>query len=488
MSFFPAITTAKLDPLVNIPSISWYTRLEMALSLALQLQELHKRGMVMGDITLKHVFTTKEQKVFLHPPLKNTNDASKDVLLLGCTIFELLFFKTAPWRKRDYKKDELDVVHKMLHEYPFVRDDEAALFVVRWMCHPDETKRFSLDTAIYWLRQICEENHDALLYAFTPDSKASIPINLIERKPEEIGNIVEELFKGCVQNAYISRKRFKLAHKIIYLGNHIIFLPKKNKDEDNHHEWMHKHGRPVKVLKKEDGCWHDVSLYAFSSNKAHIYKTGARKERALQELLAPKQVVAKRLLALSFAQKPDKLLTLYEEPPMLTVEDKVDAAYKIIKAVAILRKKGIIHREITAENILITSEGKVQFCDMRSAVRDVIWQGCPDRLSNELYLAPERYAENCTGSWEPQAIYSLGCLLYILIESKWLPWERKNGYSVIDKKQSLEKDADEAKAKLQSALTLDSNSTLSALIYWMLHPKPEKRATWDDISKIILIV
>lgn len=486
----------KLHRLVykDIPQMPWYTRLDMALSLALQVKELHKSGRFHGDITLSSVYLNRQQKAFLKPPATNNTDISQvpnDILLLGCTIYELLYYKRAPWRTRPYKTDELDLVQKMLGEYELLSDDDALGFVIQWMCHPDPDKRFSIDTSITWLRRISEENHDAALFCFTPPHIPTIPANLVDRKPDEIADIVQQLFTGCVQNGYISRKTLKLNHKIFYLKDLIILLPKKSKDEDHHVMGTFKHGRPVKIVQKIDGRWQDAALYALSSRKSestYTYKSVARKERAMRALFKETRVLARCMITLSFSSKPDKLLCLYEQAVDLftklenkELEDPVATSYKIIKALDTLQKAGIIHRDVKPENILITPDDEVLLCDMDDAVKDIIWKHYSEQVGSEPFFAPERHAQNCKGSWEPQEIYSLGCLLLLILELKVLPWETLNGYRVIDKKLSLKVKAEEEKAKLDKEQPLDKKSALISLAYWMIHPAPDKRPTWNEI-------
>ena len=58
------------------------------------------------------------------------------------------------------------------------------------------------------------------------------------------------------------------------------------------------------------------SLYALTSRKSkktHVFKSVARKERTLHTIFKDKGILAKQILTLGYAHKPDKILCIYEK-------------------------------------------------------------------------------------------------------------------------------------------------------------------------------
>ena len=119
----------------------------------------------------------------------------------------------------------------------------------------------------------------------------------------------------------------------------------------------------------------------------------------------------------------------------LPVEEAVSVALQTARALAYAHAKGMVHRDVKPENILITAEGTAKLCDLglaRSAGRVRESRRLTESgvvLGTPHYMSPEqlRGAEDLDGRAD---LYSLGIILYEMLSGK-LPFSEESTVAMI---------------------------------------------------------
>lgn len=114
--------------------------------------------------------------------------------------------------------------------------------------------------------------------------------------------------------------------------------------------------------------------------------------------------------------------TLHELQPALTLFDKVRVIRDAALALGHAHARGVVHRDVKPENLLLDAEGEVRLVDFGLAITPD-----SDRITDEgsclgtpLYVAPETIAE---GRYGPRAdVWALGVTLYWLLTARY-PFE-----------------------------------------------------------------
>ena len=128
-------------------------------------------------------------------------------------------------------------------------------------------------------------------------------------------------------------------------------------------------------------------------------------------------------------------------------------------------ERGIIHRDIKPDNIMITGEGIVKITDLGMAVNAAEWGEDADISGSPSYMCPELFSG---GKPDPRCdIYSLGVTLYQMLTGR-LPFESPSIRTVAY--QHMEEDAP-APDKLNPAVP----PPVVKLIRKMMAKKPEDR-------------
>ncbi len=505
--------------LTTVTNVPWYKRLEMAIRVAVQLKELHDSGRVHRNISVQAIVLNEKGQANLSksPEEASTDEITTDmcccgdqyfsperrfrrgysasytfddVYALGSAFYELFYGQKPSWTYRPASVHSVEVRQELLHEHELLADNDAVKFLTYWMCHPEPKMRPTMRDVCELLKAISENDH-TVIYPYTPESL-----------PEKITSHdeMERLFQDCVYNAYVSRKISQMDLKIIFLTDLIILLPRKSKLDSN---GSIKNGRSATVLHKIDGRWHESAAFALSSNdqSPHGFKCIEKKERVICDRLKDADVVPRHIITLTFADKPDKILSLYEQAVDLFThvhENKLDdearvaLACDLIDAVDKLQRAGFFHRDLKLENVLVDDSGRILFCDLDKMVQNRLWQYIVDRVGTPEYVPPERYNPSYAGSWEPHEVYGLGCtLLPIVVEDMLLlPWDRENCSTEEESLQArwdYEQTSDSAIETMKYAYD-DPLLLLEYLASWMVHPDKTKRASWDDVMKVRAIL
>lgn len=113
--------------------------------------------------------------------------------------------------------------------------------------------------------------------------------------------------------------------------------------------------------------------------------------------------------------------TLLKERGALSVPDAVNYIRQAAQALGFAHKKGIVHRDVKPENLLLTPEGVIKVADLGLAK----WMGDTDGtftqsewvLGSPVYISPERLKDPHFN--DPRMdIYSLGATFYHLVTGK----------------------------------------------------------------------
>lgn len=111
----------------------------------------------------------------------------------------------------------------------------------------------------------------------------------------------------------------------------------------------------------------------------------------------------------------------------LSVRETVDVSRKIAMGIQAAHQKGIVHRDIKPQNILVSESGEVKVADFgiaRAATGDTISQNL---MGSVHYLSPEQARGNYSD--EKSDIYSLGITMYEMATGR-VPFDSENSVSI----------------------------------------------------------
>lgn len=487
-----SVAVPALEPLDPHTIPSWYTRLEMAVQLAAQVKALHKSGKAHCDITLEQIFLKQPDEAVLARSPNEAFDGSykrDDVSALGVVLNELLFLQKAGSATRP-DTNELTAYRQLLDEQELLSDVDAAKFLFQLMCHPEPDMRPTMNEVHTRLMQI-SKSKATTVFACTPEGPKPLSINL-EDLPST-GRTIEGIFKGCVHNAYLSRKKTGLDHKIIYLMDWIILLPRKSPQQPGK-DAAAINREPIVLRKDASGWFEDISFYVRSSNKnsgQHAYKSLLRKERAICALLEPHVVLPRQVHVLTFGSNHDKILCLYEKirnlQSYLRTNTEVDQnsltlACNIIDEVDLFQKRGIVLRDISPDNILVWAGFEVTFSNFDKAVKKDQWPYLDEPVAVDAYRPPECLLDS-SDSWKNALTYSIGCNLLLILSCSKLPWDKENKLEMLAKKMGYRGESQAAKQTLLNpkAPLTDKVTIMTNLAKWMVHPDPKERTPWKQV-------
>lgn len=158
-----------------------------------------------------------------------------------------------------------------------------------------------------------------------------------------------------------------------------------------------------------------------------------------------------------------------------TIEEKYSAIIirEVLIALIYIHKKGIIHRDIKAANILVTREGRVQLCDFGVAAQLSTAQlRRTSMIGTPYWMAPEVIQENM-GYDQKADIWSLGVTLYEITTGH-------PPYAEQDIKRAMHLIPRQKPARLEGT---QYSSAVKEFVAKCLDEQPEERATAEELFK-----
>jgi eukaryotic-like serine/threonine-protein kinase len=122
-------------------------------------------------------------------------------------------------------------------------------------------------------------------------------------------------------------------------------------------------------------------------------------------------------IVLEFLDGGDTLKRYIEKDNLLSIERTVEILYQCAKALDYAHRRGVIHRDIKATNIMLTADGRVKICDFGIAQFSSGDQTqVMGLLGSPRYMSPEQAREEDVTAQTD--IYSLGVVGYELLTGK----------------------------------------------------------------------
>jgi serine/threonine protein kinase len=150
-------------------------------------------------------------------------------------------------------------------------------------------------------------------------------------------------------------------------------------------------------------------------NEAHT--TGSLDHPSILSVLDAGEDADQPYLVLEFLDGGDTLKRYIEKDNLLSVERTVEILFQCAKALDYAHRRGVIHRDVKATNIMLTADGRVKLCDFGIAQFSASDQTqVLGLLGSPRYMSPEQAREEDV---TPQTdIYSPGVVAYELLTAQ----------------------------------------------------------------------
>src|SRR4051794_34636151 len=161
----------------------------------------------------------------------------------------------------------------------------------------------------------------------------------------------------------------------------------------------------------------------------------------------------------------EDLASLLTRIGRLPSDKALEAARKLCAGLAAAHDRGVIHRDLKPQNIMINKRGDVVIMDFGLAAIAVQLTGAEVRNGTPAYMAPEQLRG--AGVTHRSDIYALGLVLYELFTGKQ-PYEAKTLQQLIDLQES-------AHLASMTSIAIDVDPAVERIIRRCLDPDPLKR-------------
>ena len=143
----------------------------------------------------------------------------------------------------------------------------------------------------------------------------------------------------------------------------------------------------------------------------------------------------------------------------------METARKLCAGLAAAHDRGVIHRDLKPQNIMMNKRGEVVIMDFGlAAIADQL-SGAEARNGTPAYMSPEQLKG--AGVTAKSDIYALGLVLYELFTGK-RPFDAKNVQQLIDMQES-------AQLTSMTCVAADIDPAVEKVIRRCLDPDPAKR-------------
>uniref|UniRef100_A0A1B6LNZ8 cyclin-dependent kinase n=1 Tax=Graphocephala atropunctata TaxID=36148 RepID=A0A1B6LNZ8_9HEMI len=173
---------------------------------------------------------------------------------------------------------------------------------------------------------------------------------------------------------------------------------------------------------KETGQLVAIKEFVVTENDHYVRKLALREIRMLRKLRHDNLVNMievfrhKRKFHLVFEHMSHTVLDeLQENPKGLGGELARQYVFQIVRGIEFCHRNGIVHRNISPENILVSSGGVVKLCDFRMArMVSVGVESCTGHVGTRWYRAPELLVADSKYG-RPVDVWAVGCLISEII-------------------------------------------------------------------------
>lgn len=188
-------------------------------------------------------------------------------------------------------------------------------------------------------------------------------------------------------------------------------------------------GRHAVLLEATDG--EDGSRVVLKFPRREILSERALRLAFAREMLLAQRIASPFVLGAK-PVRPDRQTALYGVQPFLegeTMEARLkrgvsslpaalDAAIKLVRAVAALHRLDVIHRDIKPDNVILTSDGGLKLIDLGVARLPKVEDFKTDEIPGTPgFMAPEQFEGNAGDAATDQ--FALGVTLYLWFTGKW---------------------------------------------------------------------
>jgi serine/threonine-protein kinase len=147
-------------------------------------------------------------------------------------------------------------------------------------------------------------------------------------------------------------------------------------------------------------------------------------------VLAP-EAKSRTYMVMEYAEGRSLRALLGERGP-LPVEEALSIARQIAGALVYLHGKGVVHRDLKPDNVLMTPDGTVKLLDfgiaLDEAARRLTWSGFSAPVGTPDYMAPEQ-VRGRRGDARTD-VYALGTMLYEMVTGE-LPFRAANPHALM---------------------------------------------------------
>lgn len=159
---------------------------------------------------------------------------------------------------------------------------------------------------------------------------------------------------------------------------------------------------------------------------------------------------------------------------------------QLIKGLQCLHNKGIAHRDIKAENVMLTKRGRAIWIDFGlSCATDVVSCGVGLAVGTFATMAPEVIARSITTNdeWKTADLWSFGCLLYELCTRREFPLQKRMYDITMHEKKQTQKGIN----TLRYLLDKEIENPTAMSIEFEVFPK-EDYARIFTLLKVLLVI